>query len=68
MPDLTAEEIAARALKPAKAAGDGQSAEQVPIPDQIEAAKFKAANETTDGVKRSGIRMIRCIPPGAAGC
>lgn len=66
MPDLTAEEIAARALKPAKAAGDGQSAEQVPIPDQIAAAKFAAANSPTP--RTSGIRLIRTLPPGTTGC
>ncbi len=66
MPELTAEEIAARALKPAKAAGDGQSAEQVPIPDQIEAAKFAAANSPTP--RTSGIRLIRTTPPGTTGC
>lgn len=64
--DLTPDAIAQAASEPLKAAADGQSAEAVPIKDQIEAAKFAAANKKDAAGKRSKIRLTRVIPPGAA--
>lgn len=66
MPDLTPEAIAQAATGPLKASADGQSAEAVPIADQIEAAKFLAANKKTAAGKRPKIRLTRVIPPGAS--
>lgn len=66
MPDLTPEAIAEAAQQPLKAAADGQSAEAVPIKDQIEAAKFAAANKVGASGKRAKIRLTRVVPPGAS--
>jgi hypothetical protein len=66
VPDLTPEAIAQAASEPLKASADGQSAEAVPIKDQIEAAKFLAANKKTAGGKRPKIRLTRIVPPGSA--
>jgi hypothetical protein len=70
--EVTPESIAEAASKPAEAAKDGQSAKAVPIPDQIEAAKFNAAATTTAGTNSRGGRksawrgtIARGIPPGA---
>lgn len=61
MPDeLTPETIATAATEPAEAEKDGQSAAAHPIPDQIEAAKFAAANKVTSG-KKPTIRTRRVI-------
>lgn len=66
MPDLTPDAIAQAATQPLKASADGQSAEAVPIADQIEAAKFLAANKKTASGKRPKIRLTRVVPPGAS--
>jgi len=64
MPDLDADTIAEFALKPAEAAGDGQSAKAHPIPDLILAAKFKAANAASSASTFAGLKKQRAIPPG----
>jgi hypothetical protein len=66
--DLTPDVIAQNATKPASASVDGQSAEQVPIGDQIKAAQFAAANQPPASGRRRprGIRLVRGVPPGAA--
>lgn len=71
---VDADAIAANANSPASAAADGVSAEQVPIPDQIAAAKYKAASDAlaggnAGGGSRSGwrgLRAGRAVPPGAS--
>lgn len=72
MPDLDADAIAANAALPQSAGVDGQTAAQVPIPDQIKALNLKAAaaadvpNE--NGGPASGwgmLRAARAVPPGA---
>ena len=72
MPDLDADAIAANATTPQSAGVDGQTAAQVPIPDQITAHRYKAANAAAAGTnanggKRSGwgaLRAARAAPGG----
>ncbi|MFO0806045.1 MAG: hypothetical protein U0791_23315 [Gemmataceae bacterium] len=66
MPDLDADTIADAAQQPANASQDGRSVTAVPIPDQIDAAKFQAANKASSNTRPRGIKLVRCIPPGAA--
>lgn len=54
MPDLTPESIAEAATQPASASVDGQSAAAVPIPDQIAAAKYKAAADALNALNDNG--------------
>lgn len=64
MPDdteLTPETIATAAAEPAEAEKDGQRAKAHPIPDQIEAAKFAAANATDANGKKPKIRTRRVV-------
>lgn len=68
MAEVTPGSIAEAAAAPAEASKDGQSAKAVPIPDQIAAAKFAAANQT-DGSgrrRRAPLRLARVVPPGAS--
>lgn len=73
MPDLTPEAIAAAAQEPASATVDGRSAAAVPIPDQIEAARFAAASDALAGTNDNGgprsgwafLRPARARPGGA---
>jgi hypothetical protein len=46
------------------AEADGQKVERLPLKDRIEAAKFLAAQQS--GRRRKTVRLIRCLPPGAA--
>lgn len=73
MPDaVDADTIAANANAPQSASVDGLAAAQVPIPDQIEAAKFQAAAAATAGTNSGGglksgwrgLRPGRAVPPG----
>lgn len=52
--ELTADTIAQAATEPASASVDGQSAAAVPIPDQIAAARYKAAQDALSGTNASG--------------
>lgn len=63
-PVLTAEEIAEAAKGAQSFTADGQSATVIPIKDQIEAAKFEAAQKSK---KRQGLRFLRMVPPDARG-
>ncbi|MFO0806666.1 MAG: hypothetical protein U0791_26470 [Gemmataceae bacterium] len=63
MPDLDADTIAEAAQGPASTSQDGRSAAAVPIPDQIEAAKFKAAN-VSGGGSWGSVGKAKAIPPG----
>jgi len=74
VPDpVDADIIAENANSPADASVDGMSASQVPIPDQIDAAKFTGTASALDataenGGPRSGwncTRPARHRPPGA---
>lgn len=58
--------IESNAQEPRRASGDQGSMEQHSIPDQIEAAKFAAANRAA---KQGGLpfRYVRVRPPGASG-
>jgi len=63
MADLESEiEENAQGLK--RASGDSGSAEQHPLPDQIEADKY-LSNKTATATKRLGLRFVKIIPPGA---
>lgn len=64
MPDLS-ETIEAVAADPLKAASDGQSAEQHPLPDLIEADRYLAAKAAA-AAKGSGLRFTKLVPPGAS--
>lgn len=64
MDELTPEQIATNAAQPEQAQVDGQSAKQVPIPDQITAAKFQAHNKTS--VKRRPLGGLRFVPVSIA--
>jgi hypothetical protein len=52
------------ASQPAKAAVDGQSVEQHPLPDQIEADRYLASKEA---VRKPGlgVKFAKIVPPGA---
>lgn len=63
-PVLTPEAIAAAASGAQEFATDGQTAKAVPIPDQIEAAKFEAAQRSK---KKQGIKFLKMVPPTARG-
>lgn len=60
MEELTPEQIAENATGADSFTADGQTAKQVPIKDQIEAAKFAAANKA--GVRRRPLRGVRFVP------
>ena len=68
MPEpVTPESIAEAASQPAESSNGNQSAKAHPLKDQIEAAKFAAANTpTASGRKPRGFRFTRVIPPGSA--
>lgn len=66
MAEVTPESIAEAATKPASASKDGQAASAVPIPDQIAAAKFAAAQRRDARGRRPRIRLTRVVPPGGA--
>jgi hypothetical protein len=76
MPDpVTPDSIAEAAAAPASASNDFGSASAHPIPDQIAAHQYAAAQEAVEetnayGGSRSGWNMTRpakAIPPGAVG-
>jgi hypothetical protein len=52
--ELTPESIAEAATQPAEGSVDGRSAKAVPIPDQIEAAKFAAGAASVEGTNAGG--------------
>lgn len=62
--DDVTDAIAANATAPAEVEQDGTKAKQHPLPDQIAAAKFLAAQRGASS-SRSGIRFGRAIHPGA---
>ena len=55
--------IAENAAGPAKASVDGQSVEQHPLPDVIEADRYRASKKASrkPGL---GIRFAKLVPPG----
>lgn len=60
MDELTPDQIAANANGAAEMETDGQRVKIIPIPDQIAAAKFAAANAPVARRRRmGGIRVIR---------
>lgn len=59
---VSAETIAQNANEPASASVDGRSASAHSISEQIKAAQFAAANNTT---RKRGPRFTRIVPPGA---
>lgn len=68
-PPLTADDIATAAKNPASAASDGNSVTAQPLRDQIEAAKFAAANQkNASGRRRRGWSFVPIIPPGPTSC
>lgn len=62
-PDLD-QAIAENAAGPAKASVDGQSVEQHPLPDVIEADRYRESKKASrkPGI---GIRLAKLVPPGA---
>ena len=52
------------ASQPAKASVDGQSVEQHPLKDQIEADRYLASKEAAKSKSR-GLRLSKLAPPGA---
>ncbi len=64
-PDSSSDDEALRdaAKQPAKAAVDGQSVEQHPLPDQIEADRYLAAK---DAARKPGlgVKFAKLVPPG----
>lgn len=66
MPDpVDADSIAEAAASPASASVDGNSASAVPIPDQIQADRYRKASSAASGRNR-GIVFSKLIPPGPA--
>ena len=62
-PDLD-QAIAENAAGPAKASVDGQSVEQHPLPDVIEADRYRESKKASR--KRGiGVRLVKLTPPGA---
>ena len=61
-PDLD-QAIAENAAGPAKASVDGQSVEQHPLPDVIEADRYRESKKASrkPGI---GIRFAKLVPPG----
>ena len=64
MPGPLEEAIVESAKGPAKSAGDGQSMEQHPLRDLIDADRYLAGKEAV-GKPRRGLRFTKLIPPGA---
>jgi len=62
-PDLD-QAIAENAAGPAKASIDGQSVEQHPLPDVIEADRYRESKKASrkPGI---GVRFAKLVPPGA---
>jgi hypothetical protein len=56
--------IETNAAKPKRVQADGQSVEQHPLPDQIEAARF--VNEAAAKAKGLGIKICKILPGGPA--
>jgi hypothetical protein len=56
--------IAENLQKPKQASVDGQSVSTHSLPEQIEAAKFVAA-ENAKAVKGFGLSFAKIVPPGA---
>jgi len=69
VPDSTPhldQSIADNAAGPAKVSVDGQSVDQHPLRDQIEADRYLESKKASR--KRGlGIRLVRLSPPGASG-
>ena len=51
------------AQQPAEVSVDGQTVEQHPLKDQIEADRYLASKEAAK--KGLGVRMTKVVPPGA---
>lgn len=65
VPDLE-DTIAENAAGPAEVRGDAASVRQHPLPDQIAAARFQAANAA---VRSPGLGIVlrKIVPPSAGG-
>lgn len=60
--DEITDAIAENAKGPKRAAGDGGSIEQHPLPEQIAADRYvRSRNAST---RRLGIRTVKIVPPG----
>ena len=57
--------IAENAAGPAKASVDGQSVEQHPLPDVIEADRYRESKKASRK-PGMGIRFAKLVPPGTA--
>ncbi|MBX3751878.1 MAG: hypothetical protein KF897_17505 [Opitutaceae bacterium] len=64
-PDLD-QAIRDNAAQPAKASVDGQTVEQHPLKDQIEADRYLASKQAAR-TPRNALRLTRLVPPGAEG-
>jgi hypothetical protein len=64
MADNLDDAIRQNAQGPAKVTGDAGSIDQHPLTEQIEAARFLAAQEATK-LKLRGLRFNKLVPPGA---
>jgi hypothetical protein len=65
-PDLE-QAIRDNASQPAKASVDGQSVEQHPLKDQIEADRYLASKAAArkPGLRGGGIKFAKIVPPGS---
>lgn len=66
MAETDADKILNNALAPKRASGDAGSMEQHSIPDQIEGARFAAAQKAAKA-RKTGVRYVQMIPPGGTG-
>ncbi len=64
-PPNDADALREAARQPAKASVDGQSVEQHPLKDQIEADRYLASKKAAKA-KGLGIRISQAVPPGTA--
>lgn len=63
--EINAETIAENAVKPQSSSGDGESASMYSISEQIEAARFRAEQQSTDA-RVMPIRVFKIQRPGTA--
>jgi hypothetical protein len=64
MPDDVKNAIEQNALGPSSARGDSGEVRQHPLPDQIAADKYLAANQASKR-NHGGIRMVKLQAPGS---
>ena len=63
--EITAAQIAEKALQPARATADGVSADQRSIGDLIRADQYIASKTAVGADPRKGCVFVKLVPPGA---